>query len=258
MEYKTNELASLSGVSSRTLRYYDQIGLLTPERVETNGYRVYRQEQVDKLQQILFYRELGVSLSEIKTLTDCKAFDRQRALQNHLSALLDQRAYLNQLIKNVTKTIQSIKEGVPMSDSEKFVGFKRDMLKQNTEKYGEEVVRKFGKEVVEKSNRKLAGMSEQQWEEQQGLSERMFLLLEKAIQIGDPACPEAQEAADMHRQWLCMFWSDGMYSKQAHLALADGYVADERFTAFYDDKLGPGTAQFLRDAIAVYVNTSID
>jgi DNA-binding transcriptional MerR regulator len=61
MEYKINQLAQISGVTTRTLRYYDEMGLLSPERVSTNGYRVYRQEQVDKLQQILFYRELGVA-----------------------------------------------------------------------------------------------------------------------------------------------------------------------------------------------------
>lgn len=87
MEYKINQLAQISGVTTRTLRYYDEMGLLSPERVSTNGYRVYRQEQVDKLQQILFYRELGVALHDIKAILTAPEFDRQKALEQHLSAL---------------------------------------------------------------------------------------------------------------------------------------------------------------------------
>ena len=253
MEYKINQLAQISGVTTRTLRYYDEMGLLSPERVSTNGYRVYRQEQVDKLQQILFYRELGVALHDIKAILSAPEFDRQKALEQHLSALKTRRENINRLIENVTKTIHSIKEGIPMSDKEKFEGFKQDLIKQNADKFGEEVAAKFGKEAVDASNQKLAGITEAQWQKQQSLSEQIFILLEKAITVGDPACPEAQQAADLHRQWLCLFWPEGMYSGQAHLALAEGYVSDERFTAFYDDKLGNGTAQFLRDAIAIYV-----
>lgn len=253
MEYKVNELAKLSGISTRTLRYYDEIGLLTPERVDTNGYRVYKQEHVNKLQQILFYRELGVPLDEIKQIITAPDFDRQISLEHHLSALTNRREKINLLIENVTKTIQSIKEGTIMSDHEKFEGFKQNLIKQNTGKYGDEVVEKFGKDVVDDSNKKLAGMTEKQWKTQESLSESIFILLEKAIKVGDPSCKEAQEAADLHRQWICLFWKDGMYSKQAHLALAEGYVTDSRFTAFYDDKLGSGTAKFFRDAIAVYV-----
>ena len=254
MEYKINQLAKISGITTRTLRYYDEMGLLSPGRVDSNGYRVYRQEQVDKLQQILFYRELGVPLDEIKSILSAPDFDRQKALELHLSALKSRRENINCLIENVTKTIHAIKEGTPMSDKEKFEGFKQDLIKQNADKYGEEIAAKFGKEVVDASNQKLAGMTEAQWQKQQELSEKLFSLLERALKIGDPACHEAQQAADLHRQWLCLFWPEGMYSGQAHLALAEAYVSDERFTAFYDQKLGPGTAKFLRNAIALYVN----
>lgn len=80
MEYSINKLAKLAGVSTRTLRYYDEIGLLSPERISSNGYRVYGQKEVDLLQQILFYRELGVSLDEIKNIVWSKDYDGIAAL----------------------------------------------------------------------------------------------------------------------------------------------------------------------------------
>jgi DNA-binding transcriptional MerR regulator len=92
MEYTINKLAQIAGVSKRTLRYYEEMGLLTPSRVSSNGYRIYGQREVDLLQQILFYRELGVSLDEIKTIVCTKNFDGRAALENHLTALCPARA----------------------------------------------------------------------------------------------------------------------------------------------------------------------
>ena len=253
MEYKVNELAKLSGVSSRTLRYYDQIGLLTPERLDTNGYRIYGKMQVERLQQILLYRELGISLEKMSLILNSKEYNVAKSLDQHLTSLQNKKEQIEILIKNVQKTIRSMNEGDIMTDKEKFEGFKQNLIKENYEKYGDEINQKYGKDVVEASNKKLARMTEEQWLQQQKLSEDIFKLLEKAIEIGNPACIEAQEAADLHRKWLCMFWKDGTYSKQAHLALAQGYVADSRFTAFYDEKLGKGAAIFLRDAIEIYV-----
>ena len=252
MQYKVNELAKLSGLSTRTLRYYDQIGLLQPGRAESNAYRLYGQAEVDKLQQILFYRALGLALDEIKTILNKPGFEPEKALESHLLALQNKRAQIETLILNVRKTIKAMKEGTEMSDKEKFEGLKQTLIKENTEKYGAEVTRKFGADVVEASNKMLAGMTETQWEKQESLSKSIFDYLAIALTKNDPACKEAQKAADLHRQWLGMFWKDGAYSKHAHLLLAETYVSDPRFTAFYDEKLGTGAAQLLRDAVAIY------
>jgi len=252
MHYKVNELARLSGLSTRTLRYYDQIGLLTPEKTESNGYRIYGQAEVDKLQQILFYRELGLALDEIKTIVDNPGFNPQKSLEAHLSALKSKRERIDALIENVKNTITAQKEGRTMSDKEKFEGFKHQLISENTQKYGKEVSQKYGKDVVEASNQRLAGMTQAQWEKQESLSTQIFESLKVAMAKHDPACEEAQQAARLHAEWLRMFWKEGAYSKQAHLALAEMYISDPRFTAFYDEKLGEGTAQLLRDAIAIY------
>ena len=139
-----------------------------------------------------------------------------------------------------------------MSDREKFDGFKRELIQKNNEKYGDEVIAKYGKEHLDESNRKLMGMSEEQWKGQEALSERIFTLLAQAMEKKDPSCTEAQEAADCHRQWLCLFWKAGLYSKQAHRGMAEMYLADERFTQFYDSRLGEGGAKLLHDAIYLY------
>lgn len=104
MEYTVQKLAQLAGISSRTLRYYDEIGILKPART-ASGYRVYGPAEIDRLQQILFYRELGVELAGIKQILDSPSFDRVKALKEHRQKLLVRRAQLDQLIANVEKSI---------------------------------------------------------------------------------------------------------------------------------------------------------
>lgn len=251
MEYTVNRLAQVSGVSKRTLRYYDEIGLLRPERVNPNGYRIYGQMQVDLLQQILFYRELGLPLEEIREIVKNPGFDREKALEEHLTALLQKKRQTEFLIYNVRKTLDSMKGRAIMSDKEKFEGFKRDLIKENEEKYGREVREAYGEEAVEASNRKLAGMSKEEWKKQEDLSGEIMETLKAAMAEGDPAGKIAQKACDLHRQWLCMFWSDSAYSREAHRGMGEMYAADERFKAYYD-RIQDGAAEFLRDALNIY------
>lgn len=251
MVYKINELAKLSGVSTRTLRYYHEIGLLIPKEIDINGYRIYGAKQVDQLQQILFYRELGVSLNEIKRILTEPYYNRLEVLDYHLSALIEKKEQIETLIKNVTKTIHSMKEGTQMSDQEKFEGFKREIIYENETKYGKEIREKYGEETINQSYEKLKGMSEQQWQKAQELSQLIDETLYKAFNQGDPASELAQKVCDLHRQWICMYWKNKTYSKEAHKALAQMYVEDERFTQYYD-RIAVGCTKFLRDAIFIY------
>ena len=98
MEYTVLKLAQMAGVSTRTLRYYDEIGILKPARINSSGYRIYGQLEVNRLQQILFYRELGVSLESIKEIVTAPSFDGARALQEHREKLLEKREQLDLLI----------------------------------------------------------------------------------------------------------------------------------------------------------------
>lgn len=249
MEYTIRKLGQLAGISTRTLRYYDEIGILKPARINSSGYRIYGQNEVDRLQQILFYRELGVSLESIKEIISASSFDRARALKEHRKRLLEKRKQLDLLIENVEKTIDSTEGKIKMTDKEKFEGFKQKMIDENEKKYGKEIREKYGDEVVNQSNQKLKNMTQEQYAEVERLSTDVIETLKKAFTTGDPQGDLAQKAADLHRQWLSYYWNS--YSKEAHAGLAQMYVDDERFKAYYDAEQ-PGMAEFLRDAIFVY------
>ena len=249
MEYTVQRLAQVAGISSRTLRYYDEIGILKPARINSSGYRIYGQIEVDRLQQILFYRELEISLENIKDILNAPSFDGLKALNDHREKLLDKRKQLDLLIANVDKTI-AVKEGdITMTDSEKFVGFKQKMIDENEKKYGEEIRAKYGEEKINQSNKKFKSMTEEQYRELEKLSIQVNETLKEAIGTGDPSSELAQKTADLHRQWLSYTWDK--YSKEAHAGLAQMYVDDERFSAYYDE-VQPGATIFLRDAILIY------
>ncbi|MFY9174290.1 MAG: MerR family transcriptional regulator [Peptococcia bacterium] len=249
MEYTINKLAKLAGISTRTLRYYDELGLLSPIRLSSNGYRIYGQKEVDLLQQILFYRELGLPLEEIKNIIWSKDYDGIAALQGHLSALKAKKEQIELLISNVEKTIASAKGEIIMSDQEKFEGFKRKLVEDNEGRYGAEIRAKYGDDVIDRSNAKIKGLTKEQYAELEKLSAEVNETLKAAFAEGDPAGELAQKACELHKKWLCYFWDH--YSKEAHIGLAQMYVDDPRFTAYYD-KIAVGCAEFLRDAILIY------
>lgn len=249
MEYTIQKLAVLAGVSARTLRYYDEIGLLKPARTNSSGYRIYGQKEVDVLQQILFYRELGLHLEGIREVMAAPGFNELEALAEHREKLLEKRNQLDMLILNVDKTIKAKERNVIMSDQEKFEGFKDQLIEENERKYGKEIREKYGDEKVDFSNSRLKNATKEELEGAEQLGEEVLDTLYQAYQTGDPAGKIAQKAADLHRQWLSFYW--GSYSKEAHAGLAQMYVDDERFIAYYDKKQ-PGLAKFLRDAVVIY------
>lgn len=249
MEYTVQKLARMAGVSPRTLRYYDEISMLKPARINSSGYRIYGQAEVDRLQQILFYRELGVSLERIKDIVTSPSFNGAQALKEHREKLLEKREQLDVLISNVEKTIAQSEGRIMMMDQEKFAGFKQKLVDDNEAKYGKEIREKYGAETVNKSNQKVKGMSQEQFAEVTKLGTEVIETLQAAFKTGDPAGELAQKAADLHRQWLCFYWDS--YTKEAHAGVAQMYVDDPRFTAYYDEQQ-PGTAKFLRDAVHIY------
>jgi DNA-binding transcriptional MerR regulator len=249
MEYTVQKLGRLAGISTRTLRYYDEIDILKPARINSSGYRIYGQVEVDRLQQILFYRELGISLESIKDIITAPSFNGANALRDHREKLLDKRNQLDVLIANVDKTIALTEGRITMTDQEKFEGFKQIMIDDNEKKYGKEIREKYGEDTVNKSNEKVKNMTNEQHDEVTRLGNEVKVTLAEAYETGDPASLIAQKAADLHKQWLTFYWSE--YSKEAHAGLAQMYVDDERFKAYYDDKQ-PGSAEFLRDAVRIY------
>ncbi|MDQ2084937.1 MerR family transcriptional regulator [Herbivorax sp. ANBcel31] len=249
MEYSINKLAKLAGVTTRTLRYYDEIGLLSPRRVSSNGYRVYGEREVNLLQQILFYRELDVPLDKIKSIMWSEDYDSIAMLKGHLSDLKEKKNRIELLIANLEKTIASSKGEITMSDKEKFEGFKKKIVDENEKKYGKEIREKFGNNVIDSSNAKMMGLTAQQYKKTEELSREINHFLKIAFEQGDPESELAQKACALHREWLGYFWKH--YSKKAHLGLAQTYVEDPRFKKYYDD-ISVGCAKFFQDAIKIY------
>lgn len=249
-EYTILQLSKLACVSTRTLRYYDEIGLLHPRRVSQANYRIYGQEQVDLLQQILFYRELGMELKDICHLIHSPNFDRLSALRTHLEKLQERQEYLSNMVHTVQQTIAALEGEYNMTDAEKFECFKKEQVRQNEEKYGKEIREKYGDSAIDQSNAKRLSLTQEQYRSMELLGQQILDLLKEAVENGlDPAGDEGQKIAQLHKEWLSYSW--GQYSKEAHAGLAQMYVADPRFTAYYD-KACSGCAQFLCDAITAY------
>lgn len=243
MEYTVKALAELAGVTPRTLRWYDQKGLLKPRRTTEAGYRIYGPGEVDRLQAILFYKELGLELEAVREILDAPGFDRVAALEAR-------RRRLDALILTVEKTIEEAKGGTQMSDKEKFEAFKRQAVEANEEQYGREIREQYGPEAVEASNARLLSMTEEEHGRWKALEAEILSALAAAVRAGeDPAGPAGRRVAELHRRWLCGAWAK--YTPQAHRGVAELYTADERFTAYYDKEV-PGCAAFLRDAVQAY------
>jgi DNA-binding transcriptional MerR regulator len=252
VEYTINKLAQLAGVSTRTLRYYDKLGLLRPARISSSGYRIYGPREVDRLQQIMLYRELDLSLDDIDKILKSSGFDAARALHQHLSCLHQRRRELDLLIETVMNTIAEKEGKIVMSDKEKFEGFKNKLIQDNEAQYGGEARHRWGDHAINGSNAKIRGMSIADQERLNALTAELYSTLRQAFATGDPASGLGQEAARLHKEWLCFFWHE--YNPDAHRSLAEMYVDDPRFTAHYD-KAQPGTAVFLRDAIRIFTCT---
>jgi DNA-binding transcriptional MerR regulator len=249
MEYSINKLAQLAGVSTRTLRYYDEFDLLKPMRVNSNGYRVYGHTEVDLLQQILLYREMDMPLEDIRKIVLSKHFDGKSALEKHLGVLRKKKNRLELIIANVEKTILAMKGETTMTDEEKFIGLKQQMLNANEERYGQEIRDKYGVETVEASNKKFLGMTQEQKLELEQVSAEFNEALKKAFAKGDASSDLAKRACELHKKWLMFYWDN--YSKEAHIGVTNMYVTDPRFTAYYD-QIAVGSAIFLRDAVEEY------
>ncbi|MEM5016163.1 MerR family transcriptional regulator [Metabacillus indicus] len=238
---KVKEVADLTGISVRTLHHYDEIGLLVPDEVTESGYRIYSSENLETLQQILFFKELGFPLKKIHEIISSPTFDRKEALELHRKMLLEKRKRLDQMIETVEKTIQHTKGELEMSQKEKFEGFD---FSHNP--YEEEARKLYGDKAVDEANKKAAGMTQDMQERFNDLYRRLADLRHM-----NPSSKDAQEAIG---EWYILLNEFGSYSLDAFKGLGQLYIDDERFTKNID-KFGEGLAVFMRDAMAVYADT---
>ena len=245
--YKTKELADLSGVTGRTLRYYDAIGLLKPATITEAGHRLYGAEELDKLQQILFLKELDFSLKETEEILQTNQVDQLAFFEEQYQALLDKKAHLNNVIELIELTIKEQKGQIKMTDSEKFAAFKEQQLKENREKYGEELKEKYSEESLQRSEEKYRQLTKQELQFDMKETENNLLSLLSAF----PEVPSeaASRIYQLHKQWL-NFSLD--LTPEIHRSLVDMYLADERFTAYYDEKTKTGATEKLNEIVHFY------
>ena len=246
------EVARMSGVTSRTLRHYDEIGLLPPAGIRSNGYRYYEQEDLLRLQQILVLRELDVGLSEIAEILDQRR-DPIATLRGHYERLLQERDRLGVVARTVARTIGEFenREGTPgminiNRPENLFEGF--DTTQYDTE------ARERWPEQWEQSkqftNTLSADDTERMQREATAAMIRMADLMAAGTDVGDSA---VQAEVDSAFQSVCQMWTP---NAAAFKNLGQLYVQDPRFAANYD-KIAPGLAEYYRDAMGVYADTRL-
>lgn len=251
MDYTVQQLSALTGLTPRTLRYYDAIGLLRPGRDAGNDYRRYGPEEVDRLEQILLYRSMGLPLGEIKRLLDDPTLDRAAALEFQLRTLQEQRDRLDAVIETVSGAVAAMRGEQTMTDQERFERTKAQALAENEAKYGAECRARYGEEAMAAWEQHAANMTEAQWQETEQLSEAYLTLLRRAMKEDDPAGETARETCRLHRTWLERCWGRPC-PPRAQLGMGELYTQDPRFAAYYDEKAGPGGAAFLARAIRAF------
>lgn len=245
--YQIKELALLAHISKRTLRYYDEIGILSPKRIKTSDYRVYDSDDLDRLQEILFYRELGVDLKKIKALLSRNSNDRLTILKNQLDQMVQKKHKISNLIKNLTQTIDALERNIEMKDKDKFQGFKEESIRKNDDFYKDEVIETWGKEAYASSKKAMNQMTEADFKAFMDLGEHIKKELKEASDQNLSYQSDAvQQIAKMHQQWLKTAW--GTYNKEAHLGIVNMYESDERFKMYYD-KEKDGLANLLKEAV---------
>lgn len=249
MSFKVNQVSKLVGASVRTLHHYDKIGLLHPEFVTAAGYRLYSDSNLERLQQILFFKELDFNLQEIKNIVDSPDFDRKKALEAHKNLLMEKKTRLEKLIESVDKTMEAIEGGREMSKKEMFDGFDMTEIEKHKEKYAEETKEKYGEsDAYKESKRKTSKYSKEDWArimiKNEEINKKIIANMDKG-----PADPIVQEGVAELRQHI----TDSYYNCTLEIfsGLGGLYVGDQRFTANLD-KWKEGYAKFLSEAIHYY------
>ncbi|MEN8654945.1 MerR family transcriptional regulator [Streptomyces sp. 21So2-11] len=244
MSYSVGQVAGFAGVTVRTLHHYDEIALLSPSGRSHAGHRRYDDADLDRLQQILFYRELGFPLDEVAALLDDPAADPQDHLRRQHELLSARITKLQEMAAAVETVMEAKKMGINLTPEEKFEVFGD----HDPEAYAQEVEERWGgSDAYRESRRRSASYTKEDWQriqaEADAINRRFVALMESGA---EPESPAAMDVAEAHRGWI----SANHYtcSYEIHVGLAEMYVADERFTRNID-RIKPGLAAFQREAM---------
>jgi MerR family transcriptional regulator, thiopeptide resistance regulator len=244
MTWSIQQVARMSGVTSRTLRYYDEIGLLRPDSVGANGYRYYERAQVLRLQQILLLRQMGLDLSTIRAVVDAE-HDPIEALRRHHRRLLDERGRLDQLAQTVAATIKHLEKGTEMPAENLFQGFEfnPDYIDRELQRTNEPELGEIKKRTANWSEEDFQSFNDQGVQ----LETRLLALLRAGVAHDDAATLAViEDDLELQKQ----VWTP---DKPGYIALAESLTEPSEWHA-HMDSLDPRLAAYLRDAMLAYAN----
>jgi DNA-binding transcriptional MerR regulator len=246
-EWPIKDVARATGLTSRTLRHYEQIGLLRPSRVANNGYRFYGDAELSRLYRILSLRALELPLAAIQiALDDDKSL--AETIQSHLTLLEERRDLTNQKITVVRQTLDAVQKGKTMSIKEMFAG-----VDQN--QYEAEVRERWGDDAWERTTKRRNQMNDDESKTDNERSLDVNAALRDAAESGmDPASDTFQKLIADHYQWVTEYWGGRKPGREAYTGLSHLYVTDSRFAAAYG---GPDNAEVIRTAIQSWVETNL-
>ncbi len=246
MDWSIQDIARLAGTTSRTLRHYDDVGLLKPSRIGGNGYRYYDQAALVRLQRILLLRELGLGLPAIAEALDGQR-DTRLALSNHLTWLRQEQQRLARQAASVETTLRKLERGEQLMAEDILDGF-------DNSQYEQEVVERWGRKAWDDGQRTWKGLSKAEQRALMAEHDAVAQALAQAHQRGEaPGSDAVQALVRQHHAWVSRAWTP---HREAYIHLGEMYVADARFTANYD-KHGEGTAAFLRDAMRLFAEKNL-
>jgi DNA-binding transcriptional MerR regulator len=241
--YTVGRVAELSGVTIRTLHHYDEIGLLSPGGRSAAGYRLYEDSDLERLQRILFYRELGFTLDEISTIVDDPQTDALAHLRRQRRLLIGRIDRLRSMVDAIDYEMEARTMDIPLTPEERLEVFGEF----RPEDYAEEAEQRWGEtEAYKESQRRVSSYNKEDWQllkaEEEEVRERLATAFEAGLA---PDSEEAMAAAEDHRQHISRWFYECSY--EIHRGLTEMYVSDERFRSNYDTRT-PGLAAFIKDA----------
>lgn len=248
MAYTVSILAQLSGVSVRTLHWYDEIDLLKPAFVGDNGYRYYEEAELLRLQQVLFFRELGFDLKEIQRLLDRPDFDQKVALRLHRQKLLKRMERIRSLVKTIDKTIKHIEGERQMKETEYYFGF---VTKEKQDEYEKMLIDRFGekgKKTIQETKEKVKEWSKADWARSQKEFDLIAKELTKKLKDGEQANSiGVQDLIRRHHEWLKSYWTPTRETYKAHAEVILETDLRKAYEA-YDSHL----PEFIAEAIRLF------
>ncbi|MFD0896399.1 MerR family transcriptional regulator [Loigolactobacillus binensis] len=250
--YTIQQLAQLAGVSTRTLRYYDQIGLLKAQR-GANGYRLYGAAEVDQLQEICFFRLFELKLDQIQQIIQQPAAMRMQALRQQRTKIVHEQARLVRLLQTLDQVLDTQKGVTTMTDQEKFAAFKAEQIVTNEANYGEEINAKYDEETIAQSNQKYLNLTAAEMAAMEQTNTELLLTLAEVIASRQLDSLAARRVFTLHKKWLSYSWVN--YSAAAHRGLGEMYVNDPRFARYYNNGAhSPEAADWLNRIIQHYAH----